>query len=198
MSNLRAAVVLVAMAIGRRGGSVDAIGGADASDTGVSVDAGGDASEAGTRDLCGAFFDAFFACEDPPRTSPLLPASEVARIRGRYEAVCASVMALPGTAFTASAVAACTAAIQSEGCVAGEADPACSFSVPSAAGLSCIAANDQCGDGCVLSTPTDAGTFTLRPPCALTPFDNDGRGARAARPGSRGPARPRSCRAAPA
>jgi hypothetical protein len=114
-------------------------------------------------------------------STTLLPASEVARIRGRYETVCAAVMALPGTGFTASAVATCTAAIQSEGCIAGETDPACSFSGTSTVGAACVspATKDQCGDGCVLSTQTDAGTFTLRPPCALDPFDT-GCGAGAA------------------
>ncbi len=171
------------------GGSLShATGGADAgTDVGVAGEGGGgDASEAGSADVCGAFFDAFVACEDPTVPgdaipSPLLPASEVARVRGRYETVCAAEMALPGTAFTASAVAACTAAIQSEGCISGEADPACSFSGTSASGASCAdpALNDQCGDACVLYTQTDAGTFSLRQPCALAPFDTNGCGASA-------------------
>jgi hypothetical protein len=177
------AALLVATATGC-GGALDATGGADASTDGrVSAEVGDDAAEAGTRDVCGAFFDAFVACEVPlvpggAILSPLAPASEVARIRGRYETVCAEVMALPGTVFTASAVAACTAAIQSEGCLSGEADPACSFSGTSTAGLSCVAAlKEQCGEGCVLSTPTDAGTFTLRPPCPLSPIDDSNNNA---------------------
>ena len=193
------AASLLAMGVGCSSSSSNAKGGADAStDGGVSGEAGGDASEAGSADVCGAFFDAFVACGGAPNRgpfvpadttlSPLLPASEIARVRGRYETVCAAEMALPGTGFTASAVAACTAAIKSKGCSSGESDPACSFFGTRAPGASCVD-SEQCGYGCDTFTQTDAGTFVQQTcgtcgaaaavgqPCALTPFNTNPCGA---------------------
>jgi len=187
------AASLLTMGLGCSSSSSHATGGADASTDVVS----GDASEGGSPDVCGAYFDAFVACGGPgnagpftptANVSPLLPASEIARVRGRYETLCAAEMALPGTGFTASAVAACTAAIQSKGCIAESTDPACSFLGTRAPGASC-ADTDQCAYGCNTSTETDAGTIvqqacgTCDPaaaagqPCTLSPFDTDACGA---------------------
>jgi len=76
------------------------------------------------------------------------PATELARIQGRFDTLCAAALALPGVSLNSSSLEACVAAIRSRGCsVLNETSGPCSFDTGSlATGGTCIT-DAQCQSG---------------------------------------------------
>jgi hypothetical protein len=109
---------------------------------------------------CDDFFTAIYGggCENPAA----LPASEIARLRGRYDQACASELGLPGIGVDTSALEACASAIKASGCsVIAELNGPCSFAPTGtlASGSAC-ATDAQClgGDCSAGSLGLDGGT----------------------------------------
>jgi len=104
---------------------------------------------------CGDYYDAL---DDSPCTNgPTLPASEVARLRARFEQICQSGMALPGSGLTDGTLEACARAVKSAGCAA-PLPAACNITGTLQAGTACNQ-DFQCqSGGCFQSlTPGEAG-----------------------------------------
>jgi len=91
-----------------------------------------------------------------PNVGPAEPASEVARVRARWDAACAAFLALPGLAPDASDLAACASAVEAGGCVP--------YYFPSCAQDACRSLYGdpgrgtlQAGSTCLLSAQCDEG-----------------------------------------
>lgn len=121
---------------------------------GTSSGGGADAS-AGTP--CGDYFDALVIGEC--NTGPMLPDTELARDRARFEKVCQASLALPGNTVTQAQLEACAQAIHAAGCTGRPGQPAaCIFDGTLSAGTACNEAF-QCQSGlCFAAAPAgDAG-----------------------------------------
>jgi hypothetical protein len=105
---------------------------------------------------CGDYYDALD--NSPCSNGPTLPASEVARLRGRFEQICQSGVALPGSGLTDGTLEACASAVESAGCAAGPVPAACNITGTLPAGAACNQ-DFQCqSGGCFQSlTPGEAG-----------------------------------------
>src|ERR1019366_6252154 len=111
---------------------------------------GGPAGGASTP--CGDYFDAVRA--NPCGTGPTLPDSETARMRSRFEQICAGYPSLPGSQITGDALEACAAAMQAAGCAgAGTTPQVCDVLGTQPAGAAC---NEtfQCQSGACFQTAT--------------------------------------------
>ena len=98
-----------------------------------------------TSTPCGDYYDALD--DSPCSTGPTLPASEVARLRGRFQQVCQSGLALPGSGLNDETLEACASAVNGAGCAAGAAVPAvCDITGALPAGAACNE-NFQCQSG---------------------------------------------------
>jgi hypothetical protein len=120
----------------------------------------------GTGNACDDYFQIAFSglCA----SGPLPPASEVTRIQGRFDTLCADALALPGAGITASTLESCVAAIKSGGCaVADQENGPCSFTTGSlAAGSSCVT-EAQCQSGtCTAGNEAPDGGTLLCGTCA--------------------------------
>jgi hypothetical protein len=111
---------------------------------------GGPAGSASTP--CGDYFDAINA--NPCGTGPTLPDAETARLRSRFEQVCASYTTLPGSQITGEDIESCAAAIQAGGCAAeGTTPEVCNVLGTLPAGGACNE-NFQCQSGVCFQTAT--------------------------------------------
>jgi hypothetical protein len=122
---------------------------------------GGTGGSAGTAGACDDYFtQVYLVCDDDTRFS-LEPASEVARVQGRFATLCAEEVSLPGVSVTPSALEACVAAVKASGCSGASA--ACTFGAPGAlpAGSVCEA-SEQCQGYCNAGDGLADGGFS---PC---------------------------------
>lgn len=140
-------------------GTIDLDGGTSRNDvafgTTVGSDAGADEGGAGATEC-----DDYFAASYTRCGGPALPASEVARIRTRFEQVCRSQIALPGSGMTAAGLEACASALNASACEFPDGPPAeCVFAGTLAGGAPC---NEgfQCASGVCSNTEliTPGGT----------------------------------------
>jgi hypothetical protein len=118
------------------------------------------AADAGSSSPCDEYFDAITA--NPCGTGPTLPDSETARVRSRFERVCAVYTSLPGSTIGGDALEACAAAIQAAGCAGATSTPAvCAVMGTLPTGAAC---NEpfQCQSGVCFegAGPIDAGPST--------------------------------------
>jgi hypothetical protein len=105
----------------------------------------GSSSGSGSGSGCDAYFQAAFlsGCDE----GPLPPQSEIARIQGIFETICANEEALPGSGFTDAVLGACASAITAVGCGVNVAElPACQVTGSLAPGAACSEAT-QCQSG---------------------------------------------------
>jgi hypothetical protein len=79
--------------------------------------------------------------------SPLLPATEAARVRPRYASECENLLALPGTRITSSRLDACLAALEAGGCRSATLPDVCNTAGSLAGGAVCNAGSWQCESG---------------------------------------------------
>jgi hypothetical protein len=134
------------------GGTVDAGGGK----SGVTGGGGASGTDAGAATL-----DPVASCEDYftkvvqpcglEGVSQALPASEMARVLGLYRKSCAARLALPGTGFTPTAIAACVSDVEAKGCSAaqsyGHTGPNCAFLGGTLPGSAACSMGEQCAAG---------------------------------------------------
>jgi hypothetical protein len=131
------------------------------STVGLALACGGSTNGGGGSSACDDYFDAIYSTNCGIGVT--LPASELSRVKPRFEQLCASVIALPGVSVTTGNLEACAAAVKSSGCgVFQSSQPggACSFSAGAeSSGAPCIS-GDQCqsGDCSAGSSSVDAGT----------------------------------------
>ena len=112
-----------------------ACGGTTGSTNDVTGAGGGAATLArDSRAACDHYFDAQYGRCGGPR----LPADETARIRGRFEQVCANQVALPGSGITATSLEQCASALDVSACQFPSGPPvACQFHGSLAGGAAC-------------------------------------------------------------
>jgi len=116
-------------------------------DGGSTGDGGGSSgsSSGGAPSSCDDYFKAI---SGPCLGNVDLPASEIARIQGRFDTLCAEAVALPGVAITASALEACVSAVKSSGCSVLEQNPGpCSFDNGTLPTASTCVTGAQCQGG---------------------------------------------------
>jgi hypothetical protein len=107
---------------------------------------------------CGDFFDENFGARC---SGAMLPASELARVRTRYLAVCESTLNLPGTGVAASDLEACAHALKATGGCGGESNEPAECALPNTGSLSIGAScldGAQCASGFCSITSTGCGT----------------------------------------
>jgi hypothetical protein len=109
-----------------------------------------------TSTPCGDYYDALD--DSPCANGPALPPSEVARLRGRFEQICQSGIALPGSGLADETLEACAQAVKSAGCLAASLPAACTITGTLPAGAACNQ-DFQCqSGGCFQSlAPGEAG-----------------------------------------
>jgi hypothetical protein len=119
----------------------------------VAACGGTTAGPSGGSSSCDRYFSTLFdKCQNLPP-----PAGEVARIRARFDQLCANALALPGTSVTATSLDACTSAIESSGCNADQAQ-VCKFGPGTLAdGSKCVSSAQCMSDTCSAGQPVGDG-----------------------------------------
>jgi len=129
----------------------------------------GGSSSGGSSSACDDYFNTIFsgACES---IGPL-PASEVTRIQGRFDTLCAAALTLPGVSLNATSLEACVAAVKSGGCsVLDQEQGPCTFDTGSlAAGATCVTAAQCQGGDCTASNEEADGGQMLCGTCVTPP-----------------------------
>ena len=156
---LRSSALALACAIFGCGGAVsrDAAGFAEGGVGGISAGLGvGD----GGVSAC----DHYFAATYTRCGGPVVPPSELSRIRARFEQVCANEVALPGSGVSSASLEACASALDSSPCELPAGPPLeCRFngSLPGGA---------TCADGIQCQTGSCQGTVSYSPEGQEAPF----------------------------
>jgi hypothetical protein len=132
-------------------------GGTPSTDSGTSLAMAG--SDAGTAEC-----DDYFAAQYTRCGGPVLPASEVARIRGRFEQVCQNQMALPGSGITPAGLEACALALSASPCELPDGPPVeCSFG-------GSLSGGDACTDPIQCASGQCRGTVKISPAGPMGPI----------------------------
>jgi hypothetical protein len=115
----------------------------------------------GSSSSCDRYFTTLYTtCQNPQP-----PASEVSRVRARFDKLCAEALALPGISITANSLDACISAVQSSGCNATS-QPACKFGPGALADGSKCVSNEQCmSDTCSAGQQASDGGVMLCGTC---------------------------------
>jgi hypothetical protein len=142
---------------------------------GVSLGCGSSGSS-GSGSGCDAFFQAIYVSGCGGGALP--PQSEISRVQGIFETICANEEALPGSGVTDSALSSCASAIQAAGCDANLAEiTACAFTGSLAAGAACSDATECQSGSCNITlemggSQSTCGTCTkavaVGQPCGMT------------------------------
>lgn len=109
----------------------------------------GTSHASGASNACDDYFAAVQA--NPCGTGPTLPATEVSRLRTRFEQVCADSKNLPGSGMTDDRLEACAQALQASGCTESGTIPEACDVVGSLAARSSCNENFQCQSGLCFS-----------------------------------------------
>lgn len=109
-----------------------------------------------SQTACDDYFDALLGISCGASTPP---DDEVARVRGRFESVCANALALPGNGITVASLQACTRGLTAAGClVVGPTVDGCVFQGSLPDGAACNESSQCLSGDCTLSQATgDAG-----------------------------------------
>lgn len=112
-------------------------------DAGAGASTGIDASSSASKQACDQYFAAkYLRCGGPRR-----PAAEIARLRTRFEQVCADEIALPGSGVDLAGLTACASALDLASCQLPAGPPAaCAFGGSLPGGAACMD-GIQCASG---------------------------------------------------